>query len=304
MLRANDLLEQISSEMGILPPHLAQIVRTAPLRYKVFYIEKKKLGTFREVAQPAREVKAIQYWIINRFNENLPVHAAATAYLKGASIKANALRHASSNYILKMDFKNFFPSILSVDIERHLESYCPEMFDQSARALISRVCCWAPKRKPPLRLCIGAPTSPMLSNSIMHRFDELVSGMALEDGVEYTRYADDLTFSSERANVLGRYPDHISRIVSELEYPRLELNSAKTVFASRAGHRKVTGIVLTPTKTLSIGRVRKRLIRAMFHRNSLGLLNQDEKEKLAGLLAFADSIEPGFTARLSRQKEV
>lgn len=303
MLRANDLIEEMSGDLGILPAHLTQIIRTAPLRYKVFKIAKKKAGEFREVAQPAREVKAIQYWMIIRFGDHLPVHSAATAYSEGSSIKENARRHVASNYILKMDFRNFFPSILASDIERHLESTLHDDIDGSARSLISRVCCWAPMRTPPLRLCIGAPTSPLLSNSIMYQFDSLISQLAIVDGVEYTRYADDLTFSTKYARTLYRYKDHVARVLHELEYPRLDINSEKTVFASRASHRKVTGVVLTPTRELSLGRVRKRVIRAMFHRNLLGMLSDDEQKRLAGLLAFADSIEPGFSDRLSKAKK-
>lgn len=303
MLRENDLIEEMSGDLGILPAHLAQIIRTAPLRYKVFHIKKKKPGEFREVAQPAREVKAIQYWVIIRFGDRLPIHSAATAYSEGSSIKENARRHVASNYFLKMDLRKFFPSILASDIERHLESTLPDELDGSARALVSRVCCWAPMRAPPLRLCIGAPTSPLLSNSIMYRFDDFMSKLAIADGVEYTRYADDLTFSTKYAGTLDRYRDHVSGALRELEYPRLSINEEKTVFASRASHRRVTGVVLTPTGTLSLGRERKRIIRAMFHRNSLGLLSQDEKEHLAGLLAFADSIEPGFSKRLPGAKE-
>lgn len=300
MLQANELIEGMANDMGMLQSHLLPIIRTAPLRYKVFYI-KKKSGALREVAQPAREVKSIQYWIMQKLEGKIPVHGAATAYCSGSSIKKNALAHVNSHYLLKLDFRNFFPSILAEDIERHLEVSCPDEFDSSARKLISRVCCWAPKRTRPLRLCIGAPSSPMLSNSIMHAFDAQISALAERDSVTYTRYADDLTLSSKRAGVLAKYPELISEIVRQLEYPTLALNDGKTVFASRAGLRLVTGITLTPDHSLSIGRERKRVIRAMFHRNSMGLLNADEQEKLAGLLAFADSIEPGFSARLTKE---
>ncbi len=92
MLRANDLLLQMSSDFGMLTGHLQSIVRTAPIRYKVFYIPKRS-GGLREVAQPAREVKAIQRWLIKRLELLLPLHAAATAYRSGASIRNNALQH-------------------------------------------------------------------------------------------------------------------------------------------------------------------------------------------------------------------
>jgi RNA-directed DNA polymerase len=194
-----------------------------------------------------------------------------------------------------------FHSLCRLNLSIPLAESCPNEFDADARKLIARVCCWAPSRTPPLLLCIGAPSSPLLSNSIMYAFDLITSAFVARDGVAYTRYADDLTFSCNLAGVLAKYPDAITRIVDELAYPRLALNTEKTVFASRSGLRMVTGITLTPNYALSIGRDRKRSIRVMYHRYSKGLLDQPEQQKLFGMLAFADSIEPGFSHNLSKK---
>jgi RNA-directed DNA polymerase len=107
MYSSLELIRSLSFDLGMLPIQLEQIIRTAPLRYKVFEIPKRD-GSPRIVAQPAREVKAIQRWLVKDLSTILPVHSAATAYQKGTSIKINADRHARSNFILKMDFKNFF----------------------------------------------------------------------------------------------------------------------------------------------------------------------------------------------------
>ena len=299
MLCAKELLLEMSSDFGMLVGHLQSIVRTAPIRYKVFYIP-KRTGGLREVAQPAREVKAIQRWLVKRLEPLLPLHEAATAYRLGASIKKNALRHTESSYLLKMDFRNFFPSIFITDIIRHLEIHCGKEYDTSAIKLIAYVSTWAPKRQGPLRLCIGAPISPLLSNSVMFDFDEQLSLAAASDGVTYTRYADDLALSSLTSGTLNSYPGLVSKLARTLSYPQLELNESKTVFASRAGRRVITGVTLTADRQISIGRTRKREIRAMYHRMILGKLSPAEQQKLAGLIAHANDIEPGFSAWLSR----
>jgi RNA-directed DNA polymerase len=103
--------------------------------------------------------------------------------------------------LLKMDFRNFFPSILMTDIVRHLEIHCGQQYDSSAIKLIAYVCTWAPKRQGPLRLCIGAPSSPLLSNSVMFDFDKQLSSAAASDRVTYTRYADDLALSSRTSGI-------------------------------------------------------------------------------------------------------
>jgi len=299
MLHANDLIAQMSSDLGMLPVHLRDIIRTAPIRYKVFFIPKRS-GGLREVAQPAREVKAIQRWLIRRLAPLLPLHDAATAYRTGASIRQNAQRHVASNYMLKMDFRNFFPSIVGADIVRHLERYCGEIYDASAIKLIAYVCTWARNRQGPLRLCIGAPSSPLLSNSVMFDFDVRLAATAQADGVSYSRYADDLALSATNSGALSIYPSLVLEISERLDYPRLAINEQKTVFASRAGRRVITGITLTADHKISIGRERKRAIRAMYHRMVLGQLNADEKQELAGLISFAEDIEPGFAAWLGK----
>lgn len=302
MLRANDLLLQMASDFGMLAGHLQSIVRTAPIRYKVFYIPKRN-GGLREVAQPAREVKAIQRWLMKRLEPLLPLHDAATAYRSGASIKKNAERHVDSDYLLKMDFRNFFPSILMTDIIRHLEIHCGQQYDSSAIKLIAYVCTWAPKRQGPLRLCIGAPSSPLLSNSVMFDFDKQLSSAAAADSVTYTRYADDLALSSRTSGTLNDYPGLVAKLAGSLNYPQLELNEKKTLFASRAGRRVITGVTLTADRQTSIGRKRKREIRAMYHRMILGKLSPDEQQELAGLIAFANDVEPGFSAWLSKSAD-
>lgn len=302
MLLANDLVVQMSSELGMLPGHLQSIIKTAPIRYKVFYIPKRS-GGLREVAQPAREVKAMQRWLMQRLAPLLPLHDAATAYRSGASIKKNARHHVGSNYLLKMDFRNFFPSILMTDVVRHLEIYCGKHYDLSAIKLMAYVCTWAPKRKGPLRLCIGAPSSPLLSNSVMFDFDARLTSIAQADGITYTRYADDLALSANKFGDLDAYPGMVEELIRSLEYPRLVLNAEKTVLASRAGLRMITGVTLTSDRQLSVGREKKRLIRAMYHRMMLGKLDFDEKKRLAGLIAFAEDIEPGFANRLERRSK-
>lgn len=299
MLSQANLIQKIAADLGMLPTHVLSIIRTAPLRYKIFEIPKKS-GGMREVAQPAREVKAIQRWIMQELADCLPVHESAAAYREGSSIRKNAEIHANSRFMLKLDFTNFFPSILGNDIYEHLKQHCSEKLDPSAIELITYACCWVRERRPPLRLCIGAPSSPMLSNSIMFEFDSRLASVAAEDGIAYTRYADDITLSCRDRGKVDHYRQVVINLLAELTYPHIEINESKTVYASRAGKRVVTGLVLTPEGKVSIGRERKRLIRAMYHRSLTQELNEKEIQELNGLISFADNIEPGFSERLKK----
>jgi len=292
-----DILLRMAADLGMLPSQLASIIKTAPLRYKVFTIPKRD-GSPRVVAQPAREVKAVQRWLINELRAQLPVHEAVMAYEPGTSIRKNAERHLHSRFMLKMDFSNFFPSISAEALRLHLELHCGDKYSLMDRHVIVRACTWLPQRTSALQLCIGAPSSPLLSNSVMYEFDCAVSEKAQSEGVTYTRYADDITLSSADRGMLSEYVDFVSETLATLAYPMVEVNRRKTVHASRAGRRVVTGIVLTPEGGMSVGRDRKRLARSMFHRRTLGSLTADESAGLDGLLAFIDSVEPGFSDKL------
>lgn len=299
MQAADTIIERMSSDLAIMPGHLSTIIRTAPLRYKMFQIP-KKAGGFREVAQPAREVKAIQRWLVRELADLLPVHDTATAYRVGSSIRRNAEFHRHSRFMLKLDFTDFFPSIRREDISSHLDRHCSEHLDEPARRLIAYVCSGARMRQPPLRLCIGAPSSPLISNSIMFEFDARLSDEADSNGIVYTRYADVLTLSCRERGRLDGYVEVVKRLLAELPYPRVALNQGKTVRASRAGRRIVTGLVLTPDGRVSIGRERKRLIRSMHHRKVRGQLSPGEIAELEVLIAFGESVEPGFARRIRR----
>ncbi|MBZ8144151.1 hypothetical protein CLD22_30745 [Rubrivivax gelatinosus] len=154
-----------------------------------------------------------------------------------------------------------------------------------------------------MRLCIGAPSSPLLSNSVMFDFDRRLMDFAAHDQITYTRYADDLSLSARTSGALNAYPKLVAELTESLEYPKLALNTKKTVFASRAGRRIITGVTLTSDHQISIGRARKREIRAMHHRMTMDQLNLDEQKRLAGLISFAEDIEPGFSAWLTKTTE-
>jgi hypothetical protein len=132
----------------------------------------------------------------------------------------------------------------------------------------------------------------------LYDFDKKVQAFCAKKKVKYSRYADDLTFSTNRPNVLREVEIQIAEICKRMEHPKLQLNPEKTVHASRGGARRVTGLVLANSGEVSLGHARKRLIRAQVHHFLAGRLNPDEAAKLRGMLAFVNSVEPAFIQRL------
>jgi retron-type reverse transcriptase len=290
------LITQLASGSGLLENDVRKIVATAHRRYKHYTI-KKRNGEDRPISQPAKEVKLLQRLFQKQFLQNLPVHPSATAYEKGLSIKENAGRHMHNGPILKLDFKNFFPSIKASDWVAYAEAH-GLLDDLEDRELSARLLFKSTRTSAGMRLAIGAPTSPHISNLLMYDFDRLMAERAAREMVTYTRYADDLTFSAKRTGYLQPIEKLVRTTLREINRPRLILNDEKTVFATTKYRRVVTGLTLTNDGTISIGRERKKLIRAMIHHYEQGLLDAENSRKLVGLLAFANDAEPAFVLRM------
>lgn len=282
----------------LIPSHiLSRIIQRAPYTYKVYYIKKKNNGR-RIIAQPAKETKYIQYWIIKNIISKLPIHDAATAYRPGSSIKSNISAHKGNEFISKFDFKDFFTSIKFDHIKNHICKHLGnDLNDQEINDIV-RVCCINPKNKGDLCLSIGAPSSPIISNTIMYEFDVKVSRWCMDNGFIYTRYADDLTFSTNQKFSTAAIEPFLREVVRNLEYPRLRFNRKKTLHLSKKHQRKITGLILTNEGKISLGREKKRIISSLIHKYKLELLEEDDILKLQGLIAHAKDVEPSFIYRM------
>jgi len=293
----SEILTKLGVAVFLTERELASLVRSAPRRYKVYQIPKRTPGQFRTIAQPAREVKALQYWVMGNLLETFPIHSSAVGYRRGLNISDNARQHTKGSYLLKMDFLNFFPSLKARDF-RLLVKRSRSGLDDDDLAALERILFWKPKGTNDLCLSIGAPTSPILSNVLMMEFDERVATFCEGLGVAYTRYADDLSFSADRAAKLRETEVMVTALCRELDSPRLTVNPEKTVRVSKRQARRVTGLVITNDQDVSLGREEKRTLRAAVHHCLAGRLSKDERLRLSGMLAYVNSVEPAFLERL------
>jgi RNA-directed DNA polymerase len=294
------ILDTLSDTMLTSKSELLNFTNTAPRRYKIYYIPKRNSNERRLIAQPAKTVKFIQALVTEELRNYLSIHCCATAYEKGTGIKKNAWQHKSNQYLLKMDFKNFFLSIT------------PELFFLVARdsgfefieedkELLSNLLFWKLRRSSPLRLSIGAPSSPFISNFIMYNFDAHVDSACKKLGVTYTRYADDLTFTTNKKGVLSEIPTIVKSHLKTHCHSKIRINTSKTVYSSKAFNRHITGVTITNDGKLSVGREKKRVISSMLHRYSLGMLNDKQVEHLKGQLSHIKNIEPDFENRMQNK---
>ncbi|MBD9647294.1 RNA-directed DNA polymerase [Ensifer sp. ENS09] len=295
----SEIIEKLVAASGLNPFVVRRILATAPRRYKEFSVPKRNGGK-RKIAQPAKELKILQRAFVDEFLSELPIHPAATAYRAETSIKDNAERHAGFGPILKMDFKDFFPCIT----DRDWEHYCQRnnLFeDPLERRLSTLLLFHRPKGGSKLRLAIGAPSSPTLSNVLLFEFDRYISELVAPDKVLYTRYADDLTFSAPRTGHLTGVKRAVSRAINHVDFPTLRINREKTTYITTKFHRSVTGLTLANDGRVTIGRDKKREIRASVHRFTLGKLDEDSIERLHGYISFINSVEPEFIDVLTKK---
>lgn len=292
------LIPVISRDVGLSLHDVITICRTAPYRYKVYEIKKRSGRGVRVIAQPAPEVKLVQRWVVENVLSKLPVHVSCMGYVCGVNIRDNAQKHSENDYLLKMDFRSFFPSIVPSDFEKHVKRYAPQLLNEEDLHLLKTLLFWKNLKKDKLELSIGAPSSPMLSNTILYQYDHLMYQSCSKIDVVYTRYADDLTFSTKQKFVLKNvYADAVQNACI-LEYPSLIINHEKTVFASKKNRRMVTGLVLSNEDEVSLGRERKRMLRAQVNRFRKGMLDELEIQQLRGNLNFAANAEPSYVKRL------
>ncbi len=295
-----NLSEVLASSLFMDDEEIRSFAASSPYRYKVYSIAKRNSQERRIIAHPSKELKFIQRIIVSLLEEQLPTHFAAKAYTKGLSIKDNAQPHVKSKYLLKMDLKDFFPSIKPSLFFRECRAHGVELSELDTE-LLEGFLFWKRRRATRLVLSIGAPSSPIVSNFILYRFDTVISEHCKKLGINYSRYADDLTFSTNEKDILIKFPAKVRRVLNQLYDGQIKVNLKKTVLSSKAHNRHVTGITLSNDGNLSVGRETKRKLSASIHHFVQRKLSVEEVLKLKGDLAHAAFVEPMFLERMIRK---
>ncbi|EPG6063581.1 RNA-directed DNA polymerase [Proteus mirabilis] len=295
------LYKRLSEAMATPRNTIDSYIRNAPMKYKVYTIPKRTSGQ-RVIAHPAIRLKKIQRALVVLLQEYMFIHQKAMAYKTGSSIKKNAELHRTNDYILKIDFNDFFNSITPDLFVNYCNNLGLKLTSAEMNALI-KILFWNKSKKNDgkLVLSVGAPSSPFISNVILYSFDEIVDNYCNERNIVYSRYADDLSFSTKEKNILFSVPEFIKKQLNKLFSNAITINELKTTFSSKAHNRHITGVTIDNDGRLSIGRERKRYISSLIHKFSLKKLEFNDAKHLQGLFAFACNIEPRFKARMEKK---
>ena len=225
-----------------------------PERFYRRYRIPKRRGGWREIKSPSKELKAVQAWILRNILDRLSTSLYATAYVRGRGLLDNVNPHMSNRYFLSVDIRNFFPSVSS-DRVHHLFGMLG--YSKLAANKLTRLCSYFSG------LPQGAVTSPALSNLICLRLDRRLAGLVSRRNIVFTRYADDITFSTNNRNTLPRLLPLVYRI---LRTEGFEPHQEKTRILGPRTRCLITGLVKSSSDpTFGIGRKKKTAMRAIIH---------------------------------------
>jgi RNA-directed DNA polymerase len=270
--------------------------------YVTFAIRKRSGGQ-RLIHAPKRRLKAIQRTLHQLLASKLPVSPFAHGFRKGRSVATNAAAHVGKSVVIKLDITDCFPTIHVGRVRGLLIAYG---YSYPVAQTLAVLMTEAPRQPVEIgaklfhvpvgpRVCVqGAPTSPALCNAILRRLDHRLAGLARKHGFDYTRYADDLTFSGQDLSKIKLLVTIAGRIAREEGLP---LNTEKTRVLRSGQRQTVTGAVVN--KTLGLSRQERRRLRAALHEVRQAS-NPDPKRvrQLAGKLAYLHMLNAGQAAAL------
>lgn len=293
----------IAKSTGLRKSFILRVIKRAPHSYKTYSIP-KRTGGLRTIHHPSAELKILQRWVAKHIFERLPIHECVYSYRDGRNIRQHALVHRRNNFLLRLDLQDFFPSIKARDIENLLSRYGKHFsfpLDESDLHAICQITCRKSENtnvylapNDALCLTIGAPSSPAISNVILFDIDSTIAKICNDIGVTYTRYADDLYFSTNERDVLSDLATTVRRIIEGQRSPRLRINADKTVFTSSKRRKVITGLVISSEKKISLGREKKRYFRSLIFKYCRNELPPEEVGRLRGLLNFAFQVDSAF----------
>lgn len=221
--------------------------------YQTFMIP-KKLGGERCIETPGRRLKSIQREILKKLSHEIHEHKCAHGFVKGKDIKSNAKLHVKKQFVYVIDLKDFFPSITWKRIYGMFQSF-PFNASKDIARIMSNLVTFNE------HLPQGAPTSPYLSNMICRKLDSRLLKWAADNNYTYSRYADDLTFSTLNKNCFPKKDrDFIEKIIADENF---EINQSKKRLIPYFKRQIVTGVVVNKKVNIKKNYIRK--IRAILH---------------------------------------
>lgn len=266
--------------------YLASVINSSENHYREFSI-KKRSGGLRTITAPYPALLEMQYWIYENILKTIPINPSAHGFTYKKSIITNSSIHKGQKQLLKVDLKDFFPSI---NINRIIYIFKQLGYPNNVAFYLSSICCYENY------LPQGAPTSPSLSNLVSRKLDSRLIKLAKKFNLKFTRYADDLTFSGDL--IPTKFIEYIESIIKDEGF---EINDSKTRLYKNKGKRIVTGISVADNEIKVPRNYKRKLKLELNFIKKYGLESHLSKKKIrkhnylfsiAGKVNFWLSVEP------------
>ena len=235
--------------------------KNAP-RYRQFSLRKRDGGA-RVISAPEGSLKIVQQKLNQVLQAVYRPKAPVHGFARDRSIVSNAAPHADRRWVLNLDLENFFPSI---HFGRVMGMFAGKTYGlpRPAAMTLAQICCYQ-KAMPQ-----GAPTSPVVSNMVCGPLDIQLRKLAAAHNCNYTRYADDITFSTDRPQfpaALASVTDDAVKIGDDLrrviEANSFRIHEAKVRLRTRGERQEVTGLIANAFPNVTRQFVRR--VRGMLH---------------------------------------
>jgi len=277
--------------LNVKPKTISHISMTIDKHVNSFNMRKVQgsVVKIRRIYAPDERLKMIQKRISEFILSKTKPHDCAHGFVKGRSILTNASAHYGRRTIINIDIKDFFPSITSDDVFNYWISM---VMNPMVAYVLTRLTTYSN------HLSQGFSTSPDISNRIVYDMDVKIDRIAERERMIYTRYADDITLSTDK-DVDTR--SVISNVSSVVESSGFFVNRKKTKIMRPGTRQEVTGLVVNETASCQqprIPRREKRIIRAMCHKG--GSLDVEKSAERDGWLSFLSSIDPSYYDKVTK----
>lgn len=229
--------------------------------YTSFEIQKKN-GGIRKINAPSLELKSIQKKLAQALYKHKEKKQGkrnniSHAFEKKKGIISNAKVHRNKKYVLNMDLENYFESFHFGRVRGYFIKNNAFLLPTEVATVIAQLSCYEGK------IPQGSPSSPVITNLICEILDRRIAKIAKQYKLHYTRYADDLTFSTNEKNFLNLQTEFLEKISTEIINAGFKINSKKTRLQLRDSRQMVTG--LTVNKKINVSREYYKETRAMAH---------------------------------------
>lgn len=307
------------------------VYRTSPENnYKRFSIKKRTSG-YRKISVPEPDLMKVQDWISQNILQLPSVHAASKAFRKNDSILKCAEIHCGAKWMIKIDVADFFGSITEIQacrvfkkigynplISFQMGRICTDLLPRSDKYKMQS---WqvfegkysiAEHQQENLgRLPQGAPSSPPLSNLVMIELDDAISDLAEMHNLRYTRYSDDITFSTKKDFSRKQAVEFINAVAAILKADGLYLNRRKTVIVPPGARKIVLGLLVDREYPNLTRDFKDNLRQHLYYIETLGIEEHMRRREfdsigglyrhILGLINYANLVDPAYSHKMKQK---